>query len=130
MVVTVIQRGLDVPGPAAASNDIRSGFDHWPWRDQIILFEPETLGCIDRTESVPEHMMTITGMISGLAGSNARSEAPVSGSLWSTFWNDRPPSVDRNTSRSSFGPYGCPRTATNRRLASRGSKQTENRIVD
>src|SRR5919201_7016252 len=43
---------------------------------------------------------------SGFFGSNSRSDAPVFSSLYSTFWNVLPPSVDRKTPRSSFGPYG------------------------
>src|SRR2546426_3249597 len=40
--------------------------------------------------------------------------APVSWSLNSTRCHVSPPSVERNTPRSSFGPYGWPRTAERR----------------
>src|ERR1019366_1102294 len=40
----------------------------------------------------------------GLRGSNARSIAPVRSSLYSTFFQFAPPSVDLNTPRSVLGP--------------------------
>src|SRR5436305_167637 len=39
------------------------------------------------------------------------SFALVYSSLYKTFWNEEPPSVDRNTPRSLFGPYGWPSAA-------------------
>src|ERR1700704_3924988 len=38
----------------------------------------------------------------------------------STFWKFWPPSVERYTPRSAFGPYGCPATAAKTLLGSRG----------
>src|ERR1700704_2115555 len=37
-----------------------------------------------------------------------------------TFWKFWPPSVERYTPRSAFGPYGCPATAAKTLLGSRG----------
>src|SRR5919197_6042047 len=45
-------------------------------------------------------------------GSNATSTPPVFSSLYKIFCHERPPSVDRNTPRSSLGPYGWPSAAT------------------
>src|SRR5258708_18467025 len=54
-------------------------------------------------------------------GSKARSIAPVFSSLYSTRSNVAPPSVERYTPRSSFGPYGWPSAATNSLAGSAGS---------
>src|SRR6185312_10503113 len=48
----------------------------------------------------------------------AGCSAPV---LGKTFWKFWPPSVERYTPRSLFGPYGCPATAAKTLLESRGS---------
>ena len=45
----------------------------------------------------------------------------VYSSLYSTFWNVCPPSVERKIPRSALGPYGWPSAATNSRFGSRGS---------
>src|SRR5580765_1107984 len=57
----------------------------------------------------------------GFAGSITSSAAPVFSSLYKTFSKLFPPSVDRNTPRSAFGPYGCPSAATYTLSASFGS---------
>src|SRR5438874_4876923 len=59
-----------------------------------------------------------------LAGSNARSTAPVFSSLPNTLCHVSPPSRERYTPRSPVGPYGDPSTAANTRLGSRGSTMT------
>src|SRR2546421_354299 len=48
----------------------------------------------------------------GFPGSKQRSIAAVTLSLYRTFFQLRPPSVDRKTPRSSFGPVLCPIAAT------------------
>src|SRR5260370_25986613 len=50
----------------------------------------------------PSHRQAYTML--GLDGSSSTSEPPVFSSLWRTFSNDRPPSVDRTVPRSSLGP--------------------------
>src|SRR6266851_1752680 len=57
----------------------------------------------------------------GFPGSKQRSTAPVSLFLNKTFFHVRPPSADRNTPRSSFGPKACPIAATSTRSGLRGS---------
>src|SRR5438132_4754193 len=46
--------------------------------------------------------------MSGLFGSNSRSDAPVFSSLYRTFRKLRPPSVDRKTPRASSAAHACP----------------------
>src|SRR5206468_8927063 len=60
----------------------------------------------------------------GLLGSIRTSLALVYSSLYSTLANVRPPSVERYTPRSAFGPYGWPRAATKRRSGLAGSTST------
>src|SRR5713226_4398099 len=57
----------------------------------------------------------------GFPGSKQRSTDPVSLFLNKTFFHVRPPSADRNTPRSSFGPKACPIAATSTRSGLRGS---------
>src|SRR5258708_22025172 len=68
---------------------------------------------------MPCHIVAYTTR--GFPGSKQRSTAPVTLSLNKTFFHVRPPSVDRNTPRSSFGPTGCPTAATSTRSGLRGS---------
>ena len=48
----------------------------------------------------------------GSPGSSTTSIAPVFGFGPSTLVQCAPPSIDLNTPRSGFGPYGWPRAAT------------------
>ena len=57
----------------------------------------------------------------GFPGSKQRSIAAVTLSLYRTFFQLRPPSVDRKTPRSSFGPELWPIAATRTRSGFRGS---------
>src|SRR6266581_381503 len=57
----------------------------------------------------------------GLPGSKQRSTAPVTLSLNRTLFQMRPPSMDRKTPRSSFGPKLCPMAATSTMSGLRGS---------
>src|SRR6185437_15088369 len=63
--------------------------------------------------------------VCGSAGSSATCTAPTSGFLYSTCWKDLPPSAERYTPRSVFGPYGWPSTATNNLFSSCGSTTIE-----
>src|SRR6266478_2064787 len=56
-----------------------------------------------------------------LPGSNARSIAPVFSSLNKMHRQFFPPSLERKTPRSVFGPYAWPRAATKTLLGSLGS---------
>ncbi|PYQ68257.1 MAG: hypothetical protein DMF53_00510 [Acidobacteria bacterium] len=60
-------------------------------------------------------------IVSGAAGSAARSTAPVLSSTNRTFSQLRPPSVLRNTPRSALGPKTCPWAATSTTSAFLGS---------
>src|SRR5712692_11331821 len=57
----------------------------------------------------------------GFPGSKQRSTAAVTLSLYRTFFQLRPPSVDRKTPRSSFGPELWPIAATSTTSGFRGS---------
>src|SRR6266478_6398763 len=57
----------------------------------------------------------------GFPGSKHRSTAPVTLSLYKTFFQLRPPSVDRYTPRSSCGPKVWPKAATSTRSGLCGS---------
>src|SRR5213082_1025333 len=60
----------------------------------------------------------------GSPGSPARSMAPMSGLLYRTFVQVRPPSLERKTPRSALGPYACPSAATSTTSGFRGSMRT------
>src|SRR5450432_1790608 len=60
----------------------------------------------------------------GLVGSMARSLAPVCSLTNRTFFQVLPPSGDRKTPRSSFGPQAWPWAATYTRSGLRGSTRT------
>ncbi len=60
----------------------------------------------------------------GLFGSIARSEAPVFSSTERIFDQVRPPSFDRKTPRSEFGPQAWPSAATYTRSGSVGCTRT------
>src|SRR5581483_490562 len=63
-------------------------------------------------------------IVRGLAGSATMSAAPVLSSTKRIFAHVCPPSFERNTPRSWFGPYGWPIAATYTRFASVGSTYT------
>src|SRR6266850_2261045 len=63
-----------------------------------------------------------------LPGSNARSIAPVFSSWNRIFCQLFPPSLERKTPRSAFGPYACPSAATNTLFLSLANRKSVSRF--
>src|SRR5260221_14139202 len=105
---------LDTAIPIRSKADAGKPFDSFcqVLPPSVVLYSAVSPPPLSKRQGRRRNVYMPAYSVCGLDGSITISEQPVSGLRYSTFCQVRPPSVVRNTPRSSFGPQAWPRAHT------------------